>query len=205
MVGEEKDERAQIHWIPIYTRRAVFFSLSLSIYSISIHLLTLNLLGALNLQIRNPQHRIPMLALDRPHPPVPPLRLLLGPQRLRLDTHNRRAALKQPLVNGGDVLRAAGLVGALGQGAVARPEGVVAGTQHRRAVEPQHVAGDHARHQKGQADRVAGGDEVRTAVDVDGDVVRGLRAQERQELLDGLWEGTGGWWGCGRAGCRAGC
>lgn len=72
-----------------------------------------------------------------------------------------------------------------------RPQGEVARPQHAGAVEAQHVAGHDAGHQEGQAHAVAGGDEVRAAVEVHGDVVGGLGAEEREELLDGGGEGAG--------------
>ena len=49
------------------------------------------------------------------------------------------------------------------------------------------------RHLEGQAYEVAGRHEVGPCVDVRGDVVRGLGAQEWEELFDGVGDGL---WGC---------
>lgn len=108
---------------------------------------------------------------------VPALSLDFHAQGLRLDPQDRGPALEQRRVH---VRRAQ-------QRVVARP-------QARRPVQPQHVPGNHAVHVERQAHAVAFCDEVRAPVHVYCCVVRGLRAQEREELGDG--GGGYGVWCC---------
>ncbi|KAG4218888.1 hypothetical protein PC116_g32632, partial [Phytophthora cactorum] len=106
-----------------------------------------------------------MLTGDPSGLPIAALRLDLDPEGLGLDAEDGSAALEQGRVD----VRGA-------------DEGVVPRAQSRRAVEPQDVPRQDVVHEEGQADAVAFGHEVRAAVDQDGDVVRGLRAEKREEL-----------------------
>ena len=59
---------------------------------------TLHLLQTPNLQLANPQHRIPMLALHQPPMPIPLLLLLYDAQRLALRPNYRCPTYKQPII-----------------------------------------------------------------------------------------------------------
>jgi len=96
------------------------------------------------------------------------LLLDLEADRLELGPGDDGAALEQAVVD---------VRGAL--------ECEVAGAENRGAVEAEDVAGHDAGHAEGQADLVAGLDEVGAAVDVDGDVVGWLGGEEGEEVLDG--------------------
>ncbi len=115
-----------------------------------------------------------MLTPHSLNPPIPLLRLLHDSNWLAFGPEHRSPTLEDPLVQ---IRRAAKRV-------ISAPDG-------RGAVEAEHVAGAHVRHLKGQAHHVALGHEVGSRVDVRGDVVGGLGAEEREQLLDGVGEGLG--------------
>lgn len=132
-------------------------------------LLQANSLGALELEIRDAEYRVLVLALDRLVAPLPPLGLDLDAQGLRLGARDGGAALEQALVEVGGAL-----------------EGVVARAQAGGAVQAQHVAREDAGHLEGQADPVARLHQVRAPPDVRRDVVARLRLEQGQQLADGL-------------------
>lgn len=76
-------------WSPAARRRGVSRS---GIGSVSI------LLGALYSKFLDLKHREPMLAFDSLDVPLSPLRLLFGPHRFALDTHDHRSANEKPLI-----------------------------------------------------------------------------------------------------------
>lgn len=77
---------------------------------------------------------------------------------------------------------------------MARLESEVARTQHRGTIESQNIAWVYAGDLEGEADGVAWCDEVGPAVNVEGDVVAWLGAEEGEGVLDGLGDGGGGHW-----------
>lgn len=123
--------------------------------------LYLNLFRAVDLQLANSQCRVAVLALDRLHLPLPPLRLFLEPHGLTFSTRHHSSALVKPLV---DEWRAL--------------EGVVSATDDGRSVETEDVAGYDTGHLEREADAVAWRDEVGASVDVEGNVVAWLGGQE---------------------------
>ena len=121
------------------------------------------LLHRLDLDIHNPQQRIPMLTPHRLHMTLSPLGLLLDPHRLRINPHNPSPTLKHPLIN------------------IRRPlEREIPRTQHRRPVKPNHIPRLHIGHQERQPHVVARGEEVGFCVQVRADVVRVLRREVRE-------------------------
>jgi len=136
--------------------------------------LTLNLLKILNLKLRNPQHRKLMLTLHRLNLPIPPLRLLFDPQRLRLHPYDPSPTLENPFIQ---IRRSF--------------ERIVATSQTRCAVQSEHIAGHDAGHMEGETHDVACGDEVGFGVNMGRDEVRGLGFEEGKELFDGV--GENGW------------
>lgn len=115
-----------------------------------------------------------MLALDLAHMPLSPLRLLLHPQRLRINTNNPHPALKQPLID------------------IRRPlERKVARTQHRRPVEAEDIARFHTPHEERQAEVVACSQEVGSCVQVRRDVVWFLGGEVRKFLEEGFGDAEG--------------
>lgn len=134
----------------------------------------LNLLEPLDPQLANGERREAVLAPDALSTPRALLLLDLDADGLELRPCDDSAALEEPLVN----VRAA-------------LEGEVAAADDGGAVEAEDVAGDDARHAEGEADGVAGLHEVGAAVDVEGDVVRGLGGEKREELADRVGDGGG--------------
>ena len=127
-----------------------------------------------------------MLTPHRLHPPLPPLRLLLHHHRRAVHAQHPHPTLKQPLVQ---IVRLARPLGVVCLGALrARFQGVVAAAEEGGAVQAQDVTGRDAWHVEGEAERVAGGEEVGEAVDVRGYVVRGLGGEVGEEVLDGFGE-----------------
>lgn len=110
-----------------------------------------------------------MFALGLTLSPLPPLRLDLDSQWLRLCTQDRSTALKRPLVDVGCTLHS-----------------VISATNDTGTVQAQHISGNNAGHLKWQANLVALLDKVRKAVDMDGDVVAWLSSEEGQKSLHGV-------------------
>lgn len=108
-----------------------------------------------------------MFALSLALSPLPPLRLDLDSQRLRLCSQNRSTALKCPLVNVGCTLH-----------------GVISAANDTGTVQAQDISGDDARHLERQANLVALLDKVGEAMDMDSDVVAWLSGEEGQKSLD---------------------
>jgi hypothetical protein len=127
-----------------------------------------------------------MLTADLLLPPLPPLGLNLNDHGPTIDAHDPDPTLKEPLI---EIVGLGGAVAVVALGGVgAGLEGVVARPEQGGAVEAQDVAGEHAVHVEGEAEGVAGGQEVGEAVDVGGDVVGFLRGQVWEEGLYGLGE-----------------
>lgn len=110
-----------------------------------------------------------MFALNLPHMPLSPLRLLLHPHWLRIHAHDPHPALKQPLIN----IRCS-------------LEREVARTEHRRPVEAEDVSRFHAPHKERQAEMVACGQEVGSCVEVRGYVVWFLGGKVGEFLEEGF-------------------
>lgn len=108
-----------------------------------------------------------MFALSLALSPLPPLRLDLDSQRLRLCAQNRSTTLKCPLVNVGRTLH-----------------GVISAANDAGTVQAQDIAGDDAGHLERQANLVALLDKVGEAMDMDSDVVARLSGEEGQKSLD---------------------
>lgn len=139
----------------------------------SIGRLRIHLLRRLDLQLADRQRRVSVLRTD-------PLRATSALLLLDLDSHGFQlgagddgAALEETFI---DVWCAL--------------EGEVARSEHRGAVETQNVARDNAGHAEGEADVVTGLNEVRAAVDVDGDVVGGLGGEEGEQVANGVGDGA---------------
>lgn len=108
-----------------------------------------------------------MFALSLTLSPLPPLRLDLDSQRLRLCTQDRSTALKRPLVDVGCTLHC-----------------VISAANDTGTIQAQDIAGDDARHLEWQANLVALLDKVGKAMDMDSDVVAWLSGEEGQKSLD---------------------
>lgn len=115
-----------------------------------------------------------MFALRLTLSPLPPLRLDLDSQRLRLCTQDRSTALKRPLVDVGRTLH-----------------GVISAADDAGTVQAQDIAGNDAGHLERQANLVALLDKVGEAMDMDSDVVARLSGEEGQKSLDRVvnWRG----------------
>lgn len=117
-----------------------------------------------------------MLAVDVPSMPLPPLRLLNDSHRLALHAHDGCPARKQSLIK---VMYNLPVV-CIPLDCLGGFECVVSRSNVRRAVQAEDIAGFYGGHEEGEADCVSRSQEVGTSVDVGGDVVCGLRAQEWQ-------------------------
>lgn len=133
---------------------------------------SLNLLQAPDPQLGDGQHREPVLTLHSLLPLLPLLALDLLPHRLTLDAQHGGFAFKQALVDE--------------RGAA---EGQVAAAEDGGAGETQNGSRENAVHEEGEAHVVAGGDEVRVAVDVERRVVGGLSGKDGEQGADLLGEG----------------
>lgn len=108
-----------------------------------------------------------MFALSLTLSPLPPLRLNLDSQRLRLCTQDCSTALKRPLVDVGCTLHS-----------------IISATDDTGAVQAQDISGNNAGHLELQANLIALLDKVRKAMDMDSDVVAWLSGEEGQKSLD---------------------
>lgn len=107
-----------------------------------------------DLKLRDPQHRVLVFALDDLGLAFAPLLFYLAANRLSLGANDDSAALKKSLADPGIAF-----------------QGEISGANDACPVESEYVSRQHIGHLEGQADRVARRDEVRLAVDVEGDVV----------------------------------
>src|SRR4051812_34332875 len=105
-----------------------------------------------------------MLAPDSFLPPVALLFFYLDAHGFCLGAENHGPTVEQCCVNIGGAF-----------------ECKVAGPQDTRPVKPQNVSRQNPRHLEWKTDCVASRNQVRPPVDVDSDVVSGLRSQERQQ------------------------